>query len=349
MDYELLKQKASQISPQYGSLPNNQLSSAGSYVMPSLSFNCSGTITGFLLGVRVIVDGDSNRNQYPRIIVYNVTSTDAYSMDSQRDIILGADDFSTSGLFNFTLSSPIQYSANQVLGAFQPNSGGSVVQLFHQPFTGQNIDRLFQSNKWFTFAENSRPLIYPITGNFYNNYDEWNILLTFVIDSNCLNGFISPEELKEQARLTTNVDDTYSNYFGVHRYYEDIKFTCNGNITHIIVGAEDNTDQQLNPPEIRIWRANGGAYVQSGPSIQLYYNNASQDGSTEYLRWYNLSEPVPVQQGDILGIYHSQPTSDDDSIIYYQQYSGPTNYYGTDGQSTGYNMYPLVSVVVGML
>ena len=180
MDYELLKQKASQISPQYGSLPNNDLTSTDfgwSYVMPSLSFNCSGTITGFLLGVRVVVDGEGDRNQYPRIIVYNVTGTDAYSMDSQRDIILGANDFSTSGLFIFTLSSPIQYSANQVLGAFQPNSDDSVVKLFYQPFTGQNIDRLFQSNKWFTFAENSRPLIYPITGNILLLYSSYISLL----------------------------------------------------------------------------------------------------------------------------------------------------------------------------
>ena len=68
------------------------------------------------------------------------------------------------------------------------------------------------------------------------------------------------------------------------------------------------------------------------------------DISTDYLRWYNLSVPVPVQQGDVLGIFNQidQP----DAIIYHQQYSGPLNYYSTD-VSTGSNEYPLVSVIVG--
>ncbi len=181
MDYELLKQKSSQISPEYaGSVLNNDLSStdhAWRYVMPSLSFTCSGTITGFLLGVKVINNGDSSsRNEYPRIILFNVSGSN-YILTGERDIILNANDFSTSGLFNYTLSSPIQYNSNQVLGIYQPNSGDSVVELFYQSYNGQDIDRIYRSfppityRKWFTFKDNSRPFVYPITGhNNYNNY-----------------------------------------------------------------------------------------------------------------------------------------------------------------------------------
>ncbi len=150
-----------------------------------------------------------------------------------------------------------------------------------------------------------------------------------------------------QARYITTVGGVYSSDLGTNRLYEDIGFTCNGYITGVVVGAEDNTASTTNPPEIRIWRTNGnGGYAQTGPVIPLYYNDATSDLSTQYLRWYNLSEPVSVLDGDILGIYHYQPTSGADSIIYYQRFSGPVNYYASNSV-TGFNVYPLVSVVVG--
>ncbi len=163
-----------------------------------------------------------------------------------------------------------------------------------------------------------------------------------------MNGFISPEDLQEQARLITDVASTYDQISGLYRYYKDIKFSCNGSITHVVIGTKDSTTVGSNPPEIQIWRStnNDAGYTQSGPSIQLSYNNAIQDVSTEYLRWYNLSEPVSVLQGDIIGVY--QPTNEADNILYYQVYNGPNNYDGS-GQLTGYNLYPLVSVVFGKL
>ncbi len=168
-----------------------------------------------------------------------------------------------------------------------------------------------------------------------------------VDNTDCLSGFISPADLQVQARYVTTVHGTYSSVFGTNRLYEDIGFTCNGYITGIVVGAEDNAASTTNPPEIRIYRSNGiGGYAQTGPVIPLYYNDATSDLSTQYLKWYNLSEPVSVLDGDILGIYHYQPTSGADSIIYYQKYSGPVNYYASMSV-TGFNFYPLISIVAG--
>ena len=162
-----------------------------------------------------------------------------------------------------------------------------------------------------------------------------------------MSSFISSKEIEEQARFISRVNKTYDNTFGVDLFYKDIGFTCNGAITKVVVGAEDNKTYTTNPPEIRIYRSNGiGGYNQTGPVIPLYYNNATLDVSTQYLRWYNLSEPVTVLDGDILGIY--QPTSQADSVIYYQRFNGPANYHANN-MPTGYNMYPLVSVVFGKL
>ena len=162
-----------------------------------------------------------------------------------------------------------------------------------------------------------------------------------------MSAFISSKEIEEQARFITTVRKTYDNTFGVDLFYEDIGFSCNGSITGVVIGAEDNTANTTNPPEIRIWRSDGnGRYAQTGPVIPLYYNNATSDVSTQYLRWYNLSEPVSVLDGDILGIYHYQPIIEADSIIYYQRFSGPANYHANN-MPTDYNMYPLVSVIFG--
>ena len=164
-------------------------------------------------------------------------------------------------------------------------------------------------------------------------------------NQSCIPSFISVEEIKVQARLITNVAGIYSESFGMERLYKDIRFTCNGALTHVVVGTKDNDEQTNNPPEIRLWRRTASEYTQSGPTIQLQFDSAAQDVSTSYLRWYNLTVPVTVQSGDALGIYHYQPTSQADSIIYYQEYSGPVNYISDSG-ITGFNHYPLVSAII---
>ena len=60
---------------------------------------------------------------------------------------------------------------------------------------------------------------------------------------------------------------------------------------------------------------------------------------------YNLSQPIQVQNGDVLGIF--QPSvMDSDSRLYFQVVSGPLNY-NENGNLNNRNRYPLVSVVIG--
>ena len=126
-----------------------------------------------------------------------------------------------------------------------------------------------------------------------------------------------------------------------NRSFPDIGFTCNGNITHILIGAEDHNGTKL--PEIRFWRlSDKGEYEQT--SYSLVYNDAN-DPSTANLRWYNLSQPIQVQNGDALGIF--QPVvMDSDLRLYFQEFSGPPNY-NANGKLNNRNRYPLVSVVIG--
>ena len=196
MDYDLLKQKASQIPAEDG---NGALSTkyiAGSsyfastrrYAMPSLKFTCPGTITGFLLGVDVRTDG--SKNQYPSIYLFKEGGADYYTKVGSRDIILDAENFTTSGLFNYTLSEPLSFSTGQVLGVRQPKDSDSRVRFFYQSFTGHNTDRItsFVDGQWVkspypgVHLPNSRLLVRPITaGSFYE------ILLSMQLNKNEIN------------------------------------------------------------------------------------------------------------------------------------------------------------------
>ena len=163
--------------------------------------------------------------------------------------------------------------------------------------------------------------------------------MLYLLDSpQCLSGFISSDEIKIQAREITRV----RGYNDDKRFFPDIGFTCNGNITHIIIGTEDQDGTQL--PQICFWRlSDGGEYEQTGSSYSLVYNDAN-DPSTTNLRWYNLSQPIQVQNGDVLGI--SQPKEiGSDLTLYYQEYNGPPNY-DSNGNIRD-NDYPLVSVLFG--
>ena len=133
-----------------------------------------------------------------------------------------------------------------------------------------------------------------------------------------------------------------SGYNNTERFFPDIGFTCNGNITHIIIGAEDQNGTES--PQIRFWRkSNGTLYKQTGTNYSLVHDY-TYDPSTTNLRWYNLSQPIQVQNGDVLGIY--QPMEMNSVLIlYYQENNGPPNYESNGNISDGENDYPLVSVM----
>ena len=161
--------------------------------------------------------------------------------------------------------------------------------------------------------------------------------MLYLLDSSqCISGFISSDEIKIQAREITMVRGYNNN----DRFFPDIGFTCNGSITHIIIGAENGDETEL--PQIRFWRlSDGGEYEQTGTNYSLVYN----DASTTNLRWYNLSQPIQVQNGDVLGIYQPMELNSD-LRLYYQERSGPPNH-DKNGNMNDKNDYPLVSVIFG--
>ena len=143
-----------------------------------------------------------------------------------------------------------------------------------------------------------------------------------------------------KSRDITNVIKYQNN---ARRYFPDLHVTCDGHVTHIIVGGRIKTGRNDdNEPNIQLWRSFGNNNYQQ--VLDYYITESSQDYSiSNNLYQYNLSTPVPVQNGDFLGIY--QPRNGH-FIIYQQELNGPISYQSAISLSDE-NNYPLVSLSVG--
>ncbi len=163
MDYDLLKIKASQIPNNngVGKLSYRKLAGGKMYVMPSLSFNCSGIVTGFFVGVDFRVDNNRNGTPWVGLFNYNINeSTYTVVSDSKRFFTLNAINFSTSGLIQYEFDEPLHFEKDQLLGVYQPNNSDRKVTLFYHDSTEQHIYIL--TSKWPPQYSDSSVLFYPI-------------------------------------------------------------------------------------------------------------------------------------------------------------------------------------------
>ena len=183
MDYDLLVQKTKQIGSfdGEGALTDKRLTTNRFSIMPSLRFTCSGNIISFLLGVDVTHGSTERTNSktkrrtiaYPTIWLWNKTDETTYTrvVDSSVEIRLGPSNFSTDGVFQFSLPTPLEFTANQVLGIYQPTAryrGRRMVRFYYQNYNGQDIYEMYENDyEYMLYDEDKqmdrRPLIYPET------------------------------------------------------------------------------------------------------------------------------------------------------------------------------------------
>ena len=102
----------------------------------------------------------------------------------------------------------------------------------------------------------------------------------------------------------------------------DMRFTCNGMITKWIIGANwgrglDNTLY----PELQLWRSNGNNVYRKINTTLIRITTQSPNRIYEY----NVP-PIPVQAGDILGVFIPQIWKSKLRLIA-ENGPGPTNYY----------------------
>lgn len=173
-DMNLLVNRAAQISePTVGDRLDSEL-----YLMPNATFNRSGSILSLVLAVSIRTVTNS-RNSYPQIHLWRPTNDTqgAYVKvnGSERRIILGPSDFSTSGIIEYPLDPPIKFVEGDILGCFQPPASQSVVRMYSITQPGYVAKRLIlpaleevtisniKTNETETILDVTLPM-YPITG-----------------------------------------------------------------------------------------------------------------------------------------------------------------------------------------
>ena len=118
----------------------------------------------------------------------------------------------------------------------------------------------------------------------------------------CGCGFMSLERM----RYVLNVDSVSSLVFSGQRQQisPEMRFTCDGNITKWIIGADYDENGNLYP-ELQIWRNTGDETYRkiNGTFIELQTQVSSK------IYEYEDFSPIPVKSGDILGIFLPFSTS----------------------------------------
>ena len=129
------------------------------------------------------------------------------------------------------------------------------------------------------------------------------------------------------------------------------KFNCNGNITSLLLGVELK-EGKSEYPEIQVWRRTSTRFnLISSRAINLTSGTFSTDGVIRY----DLSPPLSVEAGDMLGV--KQPKKDETAVqIFYQQdHFAPYAYHLSRDDNTFLvnagiisQQYILLSVITGI-
>ena len=118
----------------------------------------------------------------------------------------------------------------------------------------------------------------------------------------------------------------------------DIRFTCDGMVTKWIVGANWNNDKSLYP-ELQVWRSSGNDMYQKISGTLIDVEPESEERVYEYANF----APIPVQAGDILGVFspHSANTK---LRLRAEEGHGHTNYYITTFNSDTVSPYDTIDL-----
>ena len=134
IDRNLLLRRASKIdSEDPAGVSFNLLRNFQFLVIPGMNFSCSGTITGYLLGVdkrnlpghEARIDLWRPQVQSGQIVSYSIVS------EANRFISLKPGDFSTDGVIHFDIKDEISFQQGDVLGVRQASNGVSRTRLFY--------------------------------------------------------------------------------------------------------------------------------------------------------------------------------------------------------------------------
>ena len=163
---------------------------------------------------------------------------------------------------------------------------------------------------------------------------------------NCTEGFITREQLADEALLIGEFADT--NQESQQLIIPGMTFTSSGSVVRWTFAAQYSASA-TQYPELQVWRENTtGTYVKVGSTGNM------EPTQTAYLNVYEyvLDPPLQVLAGDVFGIY--QPSSrdsrvhllfltDSNHVNWYTNASRPQDSFMVDDPQTN-NALPLVAL-----
>ena len=83
------------------------------------------------------------------------------------------------------------------------------------------------------------------------------------------------------------------------RIYPNIRFTCNGTLTGILLALQQNLTADMYP-DVQLWREGMQSIYTNIASISLAAARRTRD---LYIYRLDLEEPTPFKEGDVIGLY----------------------------------------------
>lgn len=135
MELDVLRKRAEKVSG--GSASSDRLNNE-LRLIPDWSFTCSGTITGFLLGVDIrtltSASANPNRDEFPDIQLWRKLNNNSgvFTKMNSTKIILQPGEFAPDGVIRYQLPTEWQYQRGDILGVYHPTHAHCTVRIFYE-------------------------------------------------------------------------------------------------------------------------------------------------------------------------------------------------------------------------
>ena len=172
----------------------------------------------------------------------------------------------------------------------------------------------------------------------------------------CANGFALQERVQTVRNVFNGGRPTLNS---VQSVSPQINFTCDGNITKWIVGANWNSNRNLYP-ELQVWRRVNDSIPDRYHRVGNTTIAVASENTDSRVYEYPVDPPLPVEAGDVLGIF--QPVGSDSRLrMLYERDTGPSTLYQTtsisqedypepDGEMLlSHFSLPLITVQIGKI
>ncbi|CAI8024215.1 hypothetical protein GBAR_LOCUS14080, partial [Geodia barretti] len=272
-----------------GNIGTQAVASNFQLIYPEVSFTCNGSIQSWVFGAQ----WEGGESFFTELQLWRPTGDGVYTKVGYTTINTAR---SNSELYEYTLSPPLAFQAGDVLGYYQPQPSLSQLRLLL-------VQDGRESQVGYRYSRSSPASLLNITLRFESI--RFQLFVNVVTDPpGCGRGFMSVERM----RLSLNLDSVSPIIYTVQRQQisPEMRFTCDGNITKWIVGADYAPSDSLNYggndilyPELQIWRKAGD---ETYDKISGTFIEAPTLVNTRIYEYDNFS-PIPVKSGDILGIF----------------------------------------------